>query len=182
MPRLDNESLAAHLARLERERVEADARYNAALTALDRAVTERPAFPHPPPPYDAAKLEDLNNGWRILAGGPPAVDRSLKGRLRGFIWRLVGPSLEAQQHFNATLVEHLNRNVKAHEESEKAIATSIALVRDQVEALIRFETHLIQYLQTMTLYVDTRDRSAGGGAEVLNAGLGAITDEWMKRW
>ena len=182
MPRLATESLDAHLARLERERAEADERYNAALTALGRAVGAGPDLPHPPPAYDPARLEELNRTWDTLPGGPPAADRSVKGRLRGFIWRLVGPSLEAQRHFNATLVDHLNRNVAAHAEAEKAIATTIALVRSQIDGRIRFETHLIQYLQTMTLYVDTRDRAAAGGAEVLNAGLSAITDDWLKRW
>jgi SAM-dependent methyltransferase len=182
MPRLATESLEAHLARLERERAEADDRYNAALTALDRAVATMPDLPHPPPAYDPARLEELNRTWDTLPAGAPTADRSLKGRLRGFIWRLVGPPLEAQRHFNATLVDHLNRNVAAHAEAEKAVATTIALVRSQIDGRIRFETHLIQYLQTMTLYVDTRDRSAAGGAEVLNAGLSAIADDWLKRW
>lgn len=175
-------SLEARLAKLEQERADADARYNAALTALDRAVSRLPEFPHPPPAYDPSRLPELNDGFTILPSGPPPIDRSWKGRLRGFVWRLVGPPLEAQQRFNAALVEHLNRNVKAHEEAERAIATSIALVREQVEALVRFQVHLIQYLQTITLYVDTRDRSAAAGYHVLNAAVSALADDWLKRW
>jgi SAM-dependent methyltransferase len=182
MPRLADESLAEHLARLEREREEADRRYNEALTALDRAVATLPALPDPPPAYDASRLEAINRTWDTLPGGPPAVDGSLKGRLRAFIWRLVGPSLEAQRAFNAALVDHLNRNAGGHEESARAMRVTIDVLRAQVEGLVRFETHLILYLQTMTLFVDTRDRLAAGGAEVLNAGLSAVTDEWLKRW
>src|SRR5436309_11417566 len=81
------------LARLERERVEADRLYNDALTAVDRAIQSTPAFPDPPPPYDAAKVEAINQSWNILPAGAPTIDRSLRGRLRGFIWRLIGPSL-----------------------------------------------------------------------------------------
>jgi SAM-dependent methyltransferase len=170
------------LARLERERTEADDRYNQALTALDRALAKLPEFPHPPPAYDPSKLPELNAGFDIIPGGPPAIDTSWKGRLRGFVWRLIGPPLEAQRHFNATLVEHLNRNVGAHEEAERAIATSIALLREQIEGLVRFQIHLIQYLQTITLYVDSRDRSAAAGSHVLNAALSALSDDWLKRW
>jgi SAM-dependent methyltransferase len=175
-------SLQEHLARLNEERTAADERYNAALTALDRSVTAPPDLPHPPPPYDAAQLGQLNQSWDIMPAGPPVIDRSLKGRLRAAVWRLIGPPLDAQRHFNATLVDHLNRNVGAHEEAAKAMTTTIALLGAQIDGLIRFEAHLIQYLQTITLYVDSRDRAAAGGAEVLNAGLGAVTDEWLKRW
>ena len=95
-------------------------------------------------------------GTRCRAGAP-AIDGSFKGRLRGFVWRLVGPSLEKQKAFNAALVDHLNRNVAAHEEAEKAIATLIELVRQHVDGLTRFQSLLVQYLQTITLYVDTKD-------------------------
>jgi 2-polyprenyl-3-methyl-5-hydroxy-6-metoxy-1,4-benzoquinol methylase len=155
-------SLEDLLARLERERVEADRLYNDALTAVDRAIQSAPALPGHPPPYDAAKVEAINQSWDILPAGSPAIDRSLRGRLRGFIWRLIGPSLETQKQFNAALVEHLNRNVSAHEESQRATAALIDAAREQFQALTRFESLLVQYLQTVTLYVDTKDRAAGG--------------------
>jgi O-antigen chain-terminating methyltransferase len=41
---------------------------------------------------------------------------------------------------------------------------------------------LIQYLQSVTPYVDTRDRSIGGQAKVVGAGLSAVTDAALKRW
>ncbi|MGE5838145.1 MAG: methyltransferase domain-containing protein [Acidobacteriota bacterium] len=176
------ETLEALLSRLERERQQADTRYNTALTALDRAVQGRPPMPDPPPPYDHAKLADVNASWDILPAGPPPIDRSLKGRLRGFIWRLVGPSLDRQKQFNATLVDHLNRNVAAHREAQKAITTAIEVIRKQADGLAQFEAHLIQYLQTVTLYVDTKDRAVGGQAQIMNSALGALTDDWLKRW
>ena len=150
------------LARLERERLEADRLYNEALTAVDRAIQEAPALPDPPRRYDDSRVTPINLAWKILPGGPPPIDRSLKGRLRGFIWRLVGPPLDAQQRFNGEIVDHINRNVAAHQELQQATSALLAAARRQFEALARFESLLVQYLQTITGYIDTKDRRAGG--------------------
>jgi 2-polyprenyl-3-methyl-5-hydroxy-6-metoxy-1,4-benzoquinol methylase len=176
------ERLADRLARLERERADADRRYNERLTGVDQALLKRPEFPHPPPAYDEALITPLNLGWNILPDGEPAVDGSLKGRLRGFIWRLIGPPLTTQKAFNAALVDHLNRNVAAHRESERAIATTIEMIRQQTESQIQFQSALITLLQSVTLYVDTRDRQIGGQAEVVNSAVSALSDDWMKHW
>src|SRR5262249_18692183 len=150
------------LARLERERVNADRSYNEALTAVDRAIQVLPSLPDAPPAFDSSRLVDLNRLWNLLPDGPPATDRSLKGRLRAFIWRLVGPPIEAQSRLNAALVDHINRNVAAHQETGRALAHLLEATRQHVAALVRFESLLVQYLQTITAYVDTKDRSAGG--------------------
>ncbi len=155
-------SLEDLFARLERERLEADRLYNEALTAVDRAVQDLPSFPDPPRPYDDDRVTLINLAWRILPDGPPPIERSLKGRLRGFIWRLVGPPIEAQQRFNAELVDHINRNVAAHHEVQQTASRLLDVARRELEALVRFESLLVQYLQTITIYVDTKDRSAGG--------------------
>jgi SAM-dependent methyltransferase len=177
-----SERLDAMLARLERERADADRRYNDALTALD--LTAPPAAPLPasPAPYDDSQLPAINHAWNILPVGPPAIDRSLKGRLRGVIWRLVGPPLEAQRHFNATLVDHLNRNVAAHRDAQATAAALIEAGGVQADSLRLLHAHLIQFLQTVTLYIDTRDRRVGGDLQVLNRSLDAMVDDWSKRW
>ncbi|MCM3881413.1 MAG: class I SAM-dependent methyltransferase [Vicinamibacterales bacterium] len=148
-------------ARLEREREEVDRRYNAALTAVDRAIQSLPRFPDPPAAYDADGLTAVNRAWDILPAGAPHTDRSLKGRLRTFVWRMVGPPLEGQKHFNAALVDHLNRNVQAQHELPRALAAMIEELRREFEALVRFESLLVQYLQTITIYIDTKDRTLG---------------------
>jgi SAM-dependent methyltransferase len=151
------------LARLERERLDADRLYNEALTAVDRAIQVVPGLPAPPRPFDPARLPDINGAWDILPAGPPTVDRSWKGRLREFIWRLVGPPLETQKQFNAAIVDHVNRNVAFHQEWHRTAAGLIEAARRELAALVRFESLLVQYLQTITIYVDSKDRSVGGG-------------------
>ena len=176
------ESLVDLLARLEQERAEADRRYNEALTMLDRSAPAPPALPGAPAPYDDSQLPAINDAWNILPQGAPAIDRSLKGRLRGLVWRLVGPALDAQRHFNAALVDHLNRNAAANHQVRAATSALIAGARAQADALGRLHAHLIQYLQTVTLYVDTKDRRVAADLQVLNETIAAIADDWMKRW
>src|SRR5437016_5171371 len=83
-------TLADLFERLDRERQAADRQYNDALTRLDRALQARQdhqthqVLPSPPVFHDASQVERLNRGWKIVPEGAPAVDRSLKGRLRGF--------------------------------------------------------------------------------------------------
>jgi SAM-dependent methyltransferase len=159
---LPEQPLEDLLARLERERLDADRLYNDALTAVDRAIQEVPRLPAAPRPYDDQQLTAINATWKILAAGPPAIDRSLKGRLRGFIWRLVGPPIQAQEQFNAALVDHLNRNTAAHHDVQQAASALVDAAQRQFAALARFESLLVQYFQTVTPYLDTKVRRAGG--------------------
>ena len=158
------------IARLERERLDADRLYNDALTAVDAALQAEPSLPAAPAEYDASRLPEINALWRILPEGPPPAERAtsiteikgIKARLRRLIWRMVGPSLEGQQRFNAALVDHLNRNADAHRETSLAIRGVVETLGRELRALVRFESLLIQSLQTITVYVDSKDRSLGG--------------------
>lgn len=150
------------LARLERERREADRQYNEALTAVDAALPAPVVLPDVPPPVDESRLADINRSWDTLPGGAPPIDRSLKGRLRGLIWRMVGPPLESQREFNAAVVDHLNRNAVPHRELPRVVAALREAIGRESESLARFASLLIQYLQTITAYVDSKDRSLAG--------------------
>lgn len=179
---MNPERLEDRLHRLDEERAEADRTYNDRLTLVDRALMREPEFPHAPPAYDDSQITPINERWNILPEGPPPIDGSLKGRLRGFIWRLIGPPLTTQRDFNAALVDHLNRNVAAHREAERAITSTLELLRHQTASVMHFQASLLSLLQSLTLYVDTKDRSVGGQIHVVNAALSALSDDWMKHW
>jgi 2-polyprenyl-3-methyl-5-hydroxy-6-metoxy-1,4-benzoquinol methylase len=147
--------------RLDRERRDADRAYNDALSAVDRAIQAPPRVPPAPRPYDDQQVTPINRAWNILPDGAPRIDRSIRGRLRAFIWRIVGPPLDTQKQFNAAVVDHINRNVPGHREVQQTLAAVIDVIRGEFEALVRFESLLVQYLQTITAYVDTKDRTAG---------------------
>lgn len=189
----------ADLARLKREREEADRRYNEALTALDAAIQREAELPPPPPPFDANQVDPINARWRIMPDTPPAGS-GWRGRLTGFVWRIVAPIFDRQQGFNSALVDHLNRNVAGHREARAALASTIEVLREQLAGLVRFETRLILYLQQITPYVDTKDREVAGLMRRINedvaemndildhrtvglaAGLSGVGDELQKRW
>ena len=178
-PRLIDEPLDATLGRLDAERAEADRRYNDALTALDRALTGIPALPAPPAPYDESQLPPLNDAWD-LPSGPGAG--GLKGRIARLVWRAIAPALERQRTFNSRLVDHLNRNAAAHREAQAALASLVGVLRDQFAALGALQTHLIQYAQQITPYVDTKDRRVGAQSSVVNAALNGLAMDAAKRW
>lgn len=148
----------AEIERIRREREQADARYNDALTLLDRATMPAPAVPAAPPPPDEAKLPSINESWQILGSRAAEFGSGWRGRLAAFVWRLVGPLFQQQEHFNATLVDHLNRNVEGERRTREALSRALTLLGEQLAALATFESLLIRFLQQITAYVDTKDR------------------------
>ena len=186
------------MARLKRDREDADARYNAALTDVDQALQRVGELPHAPPGPDEHQVSPLNQQWDILQA-PPALS-GWRGKLAGFVWRVMQPSLAAQQHFNSTLVDHVNRNVPRERAVTAAIASAIGLVKRQVEEAAHFQSALVLYLQALTPYVDTKDYEFAGlakrtaeDAQVqlarlddvtrgLAAGLSGLSDELLKRY
>jgi SAM-dependent methyltransferase len=176
----DAEPLEAVLRRLKEERDEADARYNEALTAVDRALHAPPAIPQPSPALDDHQIAALNAAWNIIPAPPSAS--GFRQRLGGFVWGVIGPYLQRQLTFNSLVVDHINRNANAARNAHRVAEQTADALRDQLAALARFETHLIQYFQHITPYVDTRDRDAAGGSLVLNASLSGLADSIAKRW
>ncbi len=144
------------LDRLKADRDAADARYNAALTALDDAVQRLPVLPHPPPGPDEHQVTPLNQSWDVLAALPPAPG-GWRGRLARAVWQVMAPVVQTQQRFNAALVDHVNRSVPRERAVTEAVASTIGLVRTHLDESIRFQSRLIVYLQAVTPYVDTKD-------------------------
>jgi SAM-dependent methyltransferase len=174
------EPLEAVLRRLKDERDQADARYNEALTAVDRAIQGAAAIPQPAPVLDDHQLAALNDAWNIVPSLPQGS--GLRQRAAGFIWRVIGPYLQRQLTFNSLLVDHINRNAAKAREAHRVAEVSADAVRDQLAALAQFEARLLQYLQRVTAYVDTKDRDIGGRSLVLNAAISGLADSLSKHW
>ena len=137
---------AALVSRLVAERANAHRRYNEALTALDHAIQALPAWPDPPQAYDEQKLPDINTAFEAL---------------------LEKPAFDRQMAFNAALVEHLNRNAVAHRQAHLAIADAVARLKESSEALVTFESRLVQFLQQITPLADANYREINDAIEQL---------------
>jgi hypothetical protein len=164
---------------LKAERESADRDYNDALTRLDRAIQALPAaFPHPPPSLDEHQITPLNTLWKI---DEPPAGSAVGGRFAAAVRRAVAPLLAQQQAFNSAVVDHVNRNVPVARQTRESIETTLAILHDQIEALAAFESVLVMFLQQITPYVDTRDRSVAGLLRGLSGAINAVADETMKR-
>lgn len=181
MPMRTRPGSADELARLKRERADADRLYGDALTALDGAIQKLRDLPHPPPPPDELQITPLNERWELLPLRPTGGSGWLT-RVRAKVWAMVAPLFERQQAFNSALVDHLNRNVSTQRETARAIASTLSVLREELESLIHFQTRLVLYAQQITPYVDTKDREVAGLMHGLAAGLSGLGDELQKRW
>jgi 2-polyprenyl-3-methyl-5-hydroxy-6-metoxy-1,4-benzoquinol methylase/uncharacterized coiled-coil protein SlyX len=149
----------ALLNRLLAERREAHRRYNEALSLLDRAIQSVPEFPKPPAPYDETLLPKINETWTLLPKGAASPRPSGWGsRIFNMVWPAIAPLFEQQMAFNAAVVEHLNRNAAAHREAHASLERAMPALRDGFDALVRFESLLVQFLQTITPLSDTHYR------------------------
>jgi SAM-dependent methyltransferase len=171
---------ADDLARLRRERDEADTRYNEALTALDAVIHGTRRVPEGPSAYDASRLASLNERWEISSPSPPLG--GWLGWLKARWWAMVAPIFGRQQAFNAELVDHLNRNVEFHRDQMRVAHETIALCRDEIDRLNTFQTRLILYAQQLTPYVDTKDRYIAGLPSGVAAAVAAFSEDLHKRW
>jgi len=158
--------------RLLAERAEAHQRYNAALTLLDRAIQSSPALPAPPPGYDETLLPAINSTWTIYDKAAPPQPAGWGTRIFGMIWPALAPIFDKQIAFNAAIVEHLNRNVAGHREARLAIEQALPAFKDAFDALSRFESLLVQFLQTITPLTDAHYREIDDAI----AQLRAVTD------
>jgi SAM-dependent methyltransferase len=96
-------------------------------------------LPGPPafPPPDRYQIERLNSLYRIIDEAPSGG--GLKARLASGARRLFGRVLSRQQEFNATVVDHINRNIaaaEAHHAAAEWINTAVERcegVTDEIE-------------------------------------------------
>ena len=139
------------------ERDVADRRYNEALTAVDQAlprladtVLAGRAPRVDAPPQARAHADILSPAPRMPTGW--------RGRLAGFVWRIVAQVFERQQAFNLAVAEDLDRAGAARRESAQELEDALAALRQHVDTFVAFDSRLIQYLQQITPFVDTKMR------------------------
>lgn len=149
------------LKRLYNERQAADRAYNDALTALADALQRLRDLPHPPPLYDDQQVATLHALSDPLAQAS-AGGNGWRERLRARVQRMVAPMFDRQKAFNAALVDHIDRNAATHREVPRALASSIELIREELERLVHFQHRLVQFAEEITPYVDTKDREVSG--------------------
>ena len=173
------ETLEQTLRRLKQEREEADIRYNEALTELDRSLAAPVGIPDVPLPIDDERRGQLNTGFKIVTAPPVATSWTQK-KFVGLLWRTIAPYFERQETFNSLLVQHINRNADAQRTAHARALEVSAALRMQMERLWAFQSRLMQLLQQVTAYVDTKDRESAGGALVLNAAISEIAESQAK--
>jgi hypothetical protein len=163
---------------LKEERAAADRAYNDALTRLDRAIQRLPAdFPQPPPVPDEQQITPLNTLWKIAAPPPTGLRRGMIAGVR----RAIAPLFEQQQAFNAAVVDHVNRSVPVARDTRASIDSTLTVLRDTIAELVQFQSLLVEFLQQVTPYVDTRDRDVAGLLRGLSGAINAVADEVLKR-
>jgi hypothetical protein len=164
---------------LKAERAAADLAYNDALTRLDRAIQQLPRdFPQPPPVPDEHQITPLNALWRV---GAPAAPAGWGGPVVRAVRRMVAPLFEQQQAFNAAVVDHINREVPVARETRASIDSTLIVLRDTIAELVSFQCLLVEFLQQVTPYVDTRDRDVAGLLRGLSGAINGVADEVLKR-
>ena len=169
------------LARLKREREEADQKYNEALTQLDRSLARSPELPHAPPPFDDGQISSLNKHWKFIPDDGPSLGGGWRARIAGIAWAFIGPLLQKQEHFNALLVDHINRNVSHAEETQKASSSIITLVNSHIDEVVAFQSRLIQFVQQLTPFIDTKLYESSSIGRRINEDVASLTDTLEQR-
>jgi 2-polyprenyl-3-methyl-5-hydroxy-6-metoxy-1,4-benzoquinol methylase len=150
------EKLAGEIDRRIADRDAADRQYNDALTRVDRALPQI-GTPQASSPLPALDIQAIRDRIGILPAASPDGS-GLRGRLTRFIWRLVAPVFTRQQELNAVVASHLDQVSAALQRLSAALPDVRAAQRAELEAFVSFNSILVQYLQQITPYIDTRTR------------------------
>jgi SAM-dependent methyltransferase len=136
------------------ERDAADRRYNDALTAVDRAM---PVLGPASQPQPARQPE--HPGWPATAQSPAmAASPGWRGRLARFIWRTVAPVFAQQQAWNDAFKHDAERTRAELESAIRELHESRAAHRHDLQAVAGFQSKLVQFLQQITPFIDTKTR------------------------
>ena len=162
-----------HLDRLARRREDAEREYNEALTRLDEALPRPFATAEPP----AAPDEAAPAGIDAAAAGlwpPPARNAPRRFHwLHRLLAPVVGPAFERQQRINRALAAQLKQRAAAAGAERRQAAETAARIGTHLAETLTFQSRLVQYLQRITPFVDTKDREVAGLMRRINEDNGA---------
>jgi O-antigen chain-terminating methyltransferase len=104
-------------------------------------MTDTVSRPAPIPTPDRHQIDRLNRLWNIVDGAPqPAA--GLGARLAAAARRTLGRVLSRQQEFNATVVDHINRNIEVAEQAHLASAEMIRWIAPAIDEVRRYQQAL----------------------------------------
>ena len=113
---------------------------------------------------DLQQMERLNTLWAIIDA--PSIGGSARSRLASVMRRLFARVLSKQQEFNATLVDHINRNMPVFDQMGRAFEAASNDVRRHRDALLARERRSEAAVQALV----------GANAE-LTAALGVLQQQ-----
>ena len=140
-------------------------------------------------PFDDHQVSPTNNGWQLAPPEGPDLGTGWRKRLRGFVWRFVGPLFQRQEAFNATLVDLVNRNAQIAREQQQAIDSLSARV-DEVAGRIDGVSTSIDGVsdELWRRWEATEARFAALEGEVagridgVSTSIDGVSDELWRRW
>ena len=140
-------------------------------------------------PFDDHQVSPTNNGWQLAPPEGPDLGIGWRKRLRGFVWRFVGPLFQRQEAFNATLVDLVNRNAKIAREQQQAI-DSLSARGDEVAGKIDGVSTSIEGVsdELWRRWEATEARFAALEGEVagridgVSTSIEGVSDELWRRW
>ena len=146
------------LERLKKQREEADSRYDEALTrARCGALRQCPSCRIRRRRPTKRRVTPLNTRWEILRARPAAGAACAAG-WRVFVWGLVEPFFAEQQAFNsARRRSHQPQHPPAARDGQVDRGDDRAAARSRSQQLVAFHSTLLQYLQRITPFVNSKD-------------------------
>src|SRR5438093_380651 len=84
-------------------------------------------------------------------------------------------------YLSGRIPRKLYANAPVARATRESIDTPLTVLRDTIAELVRFQSLLVNFLQQITPYVDTRDRDVAGLLRGLSGAINGVADEAMKR-
>ena len=164
---------AEDLARLKREREDADRAYNDALTRLDRALP-RPFQPPaaPPAPGHSGPPDVGAPAARLWQAPDPEAPRRFRW-LHRLLQPVVGSAFERQEHVNRASLDRIAQQAAATDADRRYARQTQARIANHLAESLTFQSRLLQYLQQITPFADTKDREVAGMMRRINEDNGA---------